>query len=929
MAENTNTQNKEVRNPGALIIGASNDKNVTILHSGRIASEPFRKTTYSTIGINGKGEESSNVDIVKALNLDTDKLKFEGMKVLKEEVWLKEGHISFGYDENTKTFEKEYAFIYDNRIRQIVKAYEKKDGKFVHFNENDFIVKPAIKGDSIEERAKVIDNLLNFIINGLNGSDLKEKISNAVKLANGNLKAQGVDIKALKNLKDKLLFIREVYSKLDFNDPMIKSVYTEFKEDIDGGENMPTLKMLRSEDKDKYLKETFTLTGLKGITLNDFRKLTTTEEFLKENATLTEKEEFKEIQELKKKLGINTLILNTNTIYTGINENGEIAVYENMGLKTPSNGYIYSQKGLYEELKPLNNAIWNIKQAVYNPKNIDKEKVVNAENTIKEIVKNLLDKETNNFLKNKTSKLADEVDINNLYGENRFQELNKFQSLFNYAEKEIFLKKEYEVLSEIEYLIKSKKRIEHNPLAFIVPENSGLDKTLLNENEDAKDIERYMMFVNIPTLSAFGVKLFGKEKPVIGAVAYYNKEGELKQVKRGVNISNQKTMLDLGKMIDNVRNYDPKTSGKKVNEGLYKDILKYFYINKDEKSLRTSDNFKKSVELVKDDLSKLVELLKEKKFNEAKELVNSWDNSENQNLKIFASWSEKIGKEFTKFKTYNKIYYALSINKDKRAKNAINSFLKEPTSENLEKLLTTEAGKEYKKNLVKLLLDMAKTLNAVYLQTENYNTKLYEMNGGLDPEKVKNKELEKVANDLGYAVTTIGKIYYVKNGKVNISNTINKSFSFLDENLITDREEDFKDKKVKIYIPTDEFNNHLDETKKIKTDAENQAEKALKDIIQKANERLQYKKQEENIGGEFSVDIDDIDDDELFSKDDKNIQIEKEIEKEIEEENKFINSIEETDNDEIDIDEVAVDPNAVVLKEEQVVDISKASKMGL
>ena len=921
--------NNTIRIEDDIVVGIGNNKKTTILNTSTLAGEFFSKTPYTTIGVNGKGEKSANVDLAEVEGIRED-LKFEGMEVAGKEIQLKLGSISFGDEENRQ----EYVFLYDNRLKEIAQAYKKgEDGKLQRISSDEFVINPKLNGESLNDRIKTIDNLLLFIVNNLKNPELNPLIRQAIANSKGNLKAQEVDLNNLSILRDKILAVKEIFSKLDLNNPALKSAYIEYKEELDDGQNMPTLKQLKDE---KFLNETFTQTGIKGIKLSEFRKLTMTEDMLGENATLSEKDEFKEIQKLKETMNLNSLLLNMNTLYVGINEKGEIAVFENAGIEMASNGQIYKDEKLAEKLKDIHRSIGAIKQAVFHPEEIEKEKVVNAENILKTKTAEWLENEEDERLKKHLQSVIESVDINKLYStdaKEKYEMLNKFEELFNYVKKKTVLDVERKVVSNIDILTKNKDRIRNIPYAYKpVEKTGGFDKSLLENEEDIKNVKEYLMLVKLPLLAKFENKLFLSEKNAIGATAYIDVEkNKLLQVNKGVKLDNYLTMANLGKMIDNIRNYTEEEKDSKKYQEIDKGILKYFYLNKDEKSLKTNENFKDIVEMLKPELSKLVELLQNKKFNEAKELVNSWDNSKDNNLKLFAQWSKKVGEEYNKLKMFKNVYYALSVSKDEVAKKDIQNYLTNPNMETLENLINNNVARKFRKSLTQFVNELAKITNAIAYQKEKNIEKLHELNGGVDEEKLKYSTLENIAKNIAFNVTNVARIYYVdKDGNVNIPNTLDRSFRNLDKNIVEFKESEFNNQKVNIAkLNKENFAKHLETANEIKKEVYNAVDAKFKGLMEKANERLQFKK-DEKVGENIAFGIEDWDVDDDLSED-ENIEVKETIQENPKEEKEVTNLIEEDGAISLDIDEDYLDPNELVKNEEVKVetDINSAKKLGL
>jgi len=928
---------EEIRKPANIIIGAGNNREVTLLNSNRIAGEPFRKTAYNTIGINGKGEESANVDLTAVKGIK-DKLAFDAIEVYNKEIWFKIGAISIGEEEN----KKEYVFLYDNRTKTIAQVYQKgKDGKLQRIEADEYLIKPIINGETLDERVKVIDDMLiNFVQKGLNSDNetLRMAILSAIKNASGNINAQEVDLKNLNTLRSKIIALREILAKIDFNNSIVKSFYMEYKEESDIANNLPTLKLLKDKD---YLNKAFSQLGITGVTFEEFRKLTKTEDMLDENATLSEIDEFKEIEKFKKENNLLVSIINANTNYVGLNERGEFVIFENEVISIPSNGEIYEDKKLAEKLKDIHFAIGTIKQAVFNPDKVEKDKVVKAENILKEKVSKFAEKETAAILKEYLETLVKELDINKLYAvdsKEKYQMLNKFEEAFNYAKKRTILDTENEFVKEMDILTKDKTRIKNVIYGFKIFERGGFDKSLLENPDDIKNIKEYLLVENLPVLSSFGDKLFEKTKMAIGARAYIDVEkNQIVQVDRGINLSNYLTMANLGKMIDNIRKYDENDeNSKKYMENLDKGLSKYFYLNKDEKSLHTSENFAKSVELMRKDLSEVVNLLKEKKYNEAKELVNSWDNSDNENLKTFSQWSKNVAENYSKLKMFNNVYYALSINEDQAVKEKIQNYLINPTAENLEQIKADKQARKYRKPLTELMKHLNKTFNSIIHQKEMNVQKLHELNGGVDEERLNYETIDAIAKNLGFSVVNVGKIYYVDKEKgVVIPNTMDRNFT-VDKDIISLKEAEFKGKKVYVYdLNEEKFNEHMQEAEKIKTDIYDLVEEKFEELSKKAAEKLKYGKQEKTIGANVSIDVDFGDEETPVE-----IQADKTSKKEVEElaknnqkENEgLLNLMEEEEIDFGEIGNDGINPEEIAKEEEKQAkksNISAAKKAGL
>lgn len=932
----------DIRTPETLIITTGNTQEPEIVNSNNVVTEPFKPTAYKTIAVNGKGETTANVPLARAAGMN-EKLTAEGMEVLGKEILMKRGVITL--EKNNK--KEHYAFLYDNRLKKIAQVFKKnEEGKLQKISENDYIVAPNLKGKTFNDRIEVLDKLLLFVRAALQSKDdlLKEPVFTAVQNAQGNLKAQGVELTKLSKFLPKLIAVKEIFSKIDFNNSVVKSAYLEYKEDLKNGENLPSINNLKNEE---FLNNTFTQIGIEGITFAEFRELTKTVDMLDENATPGEKAKFNEIQKLKKALKIEITISNIDTRYVGINDKGMFQIYENEVTEMPSNGEIYADKGLAKELKPVHGAIGAIKSAVYKPNETEKDKVVNAENTLKEIVSGLLEKENISVLKKHLEKILNEIDINKLYAVNNEEKhsmLNKFEELFNYAKKTIVRNIESEFMKTLnKVLTQGNDRFKNISFGYIREENKDFDKTVLDNEEDVKYVKEHLIFTTVPTLASFGQKLFKKNKTAIGLVAHIDtRNNKILQINKGVNISNVFNLSKLGKTIDDIRNFNGEVN-KRIKDA-NKNILKYFYINNDKNSIKASENFKKSIDLVKDDLSKLVDLLKDKKYNEAKNMVISWDNSENENLKTFAKWSKEIGKNYVENNAIVQTYFALS-SKDENTKKAAADFLKNPTLENLEeKVLTNQDLRKKRIQLVQTAKKIDETLNAITLQKEMFNQKLYELNGGLDENQLKWNKLEALAKNMAYNVTNTTNIFYIKNGESVIPNTIDKNYYFVDKDLIESKKVDFQGKQVTIYDFTQieggdgrAVDNKLKELESIKKDAKKVVENKFKDVEEKAVEKKEYVKEDENVGIENLNVVEGIDlkNNEEVPNDFKVEKTEEEV-KEQDEINALIEGVDEDvfNAEEIDFEvpEDAISPEEYVKTTEEKktkASINTASKMGL
>jgi len=921
------TKQNGIRKPDNVIIGLGNNKEITILDSNRLAGEAFSKTPYASKGIDGNGNESINVDLLNTVDFDRNNLQFNMLEVAGKEIELKVGMISLGKEDENGNKEKEYVFLYDNRTKEIAQAYKKgQDGKLQRIDADEFIIEPKLKGKTLEERIQTVDNLLiQFLLKGFNSKDkdLSNAIQEAISNSLGNLRDKKVDPAKINTLRDKTIFTQEVISKLDLNNSTVKNFYMELREDYS---ELPSLKQLKDKN---FLNQTFTQVGITGIDLKNFRKLTKTEDMLNEYSTLSEIDEFKEIQALKDELNLKTNVINTNTTYVGINERGEISVFENKAIKTPSNGQIYKDYKLAEKLKDDHIAIGTIKKAIFNPDEIEKDKVVKAENILKENVSKLLENETDSRLKTAIDNLVKSVDSNQLYAtdnKEKYQMFNKFEEMFNYIKKRVTLETEKEVYENMDILTKKKDRISNISYAYKPVEKvGGFDKTVLENPDDIKDVKEYLMLAYVPTLSSFeGKGLFTKNKPVIAASLYFNENNnEILQVNKGAKLDNAFNMLNLGKMIDNVRNYkEGEEETTKKFKDIHNGIMKYFYLNKDENSIQTSENFQKSIEFVKPELSKLVELLKENKYNEAKELVNTWDNSEDKNLRTFAKWSKDTGENYENLKMFRNVYYALSL-KDEALKQKVNTYLAKPNLDNLEDLITTKKLSKFRQPLTAFVKEMTKGINNIIYQKQKNVEELNSLNGGVEEERLKYASLEKIASNIAFSVTNFNKIYYTdKNGEVKIPNTVDRSFrkDVNDANIVQFKKVEFNGKEVQVAdLNQDALNNHLEKAEKNQNEVNEALEVRFEKITAKAAERLSYVK-DESVGESISFSGINFNDE---GKENVNVNVSETTEElpkdEIEtEETEMMMAEEELPLDDLDIDipEENLDGTDIAAKEE-------------
>jgi len=851
---NEKKQQNGIRKPGNFSKVVSSGRGVLSIFNNK-PDEPFNANPIKSAGTNGKGKFTTNVDAVKE-NYDYQKLHFDGIRVENKEIILKEVEI--------KSNEDEFILLYDNRLKEIAQAYKKgKDGKLQRVDADEFIIKPEIEGNTLKERVSVIDNILTkFLLEGYfsKNKTLKNAITEAINNSMGNLTAQKVDPEKISTLRDKIIFEKEVISKLDLNNPEVKNFYMELREEY----NMPSLKQLKDK---KFLDKAFTLTGTMGVSLKDFRKLTKTKEMLDSNKyiTLTDIDEFNEIQKLKEESNIETVVFNSNTRYIGLDDTGSPIVFENYAIDIPSNGQIYKDYKLAEMMKDQNYALRTLKDAAYNPDKTQKEDVVKAENILKEKVSEFLDKETDNTLKKGINNLLKTVDVNQLYSVNEQEKkdmVHKFQSLHNYAAKKTYAQVEHEVFSEMDILTKDKTRIKHKKGVFRPVENKGFDKSKLENPDDAKTFKEYIMQIPNLSLTSWEQDIYENEKNTIGFSVHAkidNKGIKIHQINNGAYIGSFFPEINLGKMIDNVRNYkegEEKTTQK--FKDIHNGIMKYFYLNKDEKSIKTSENFKKTIELIKPELSKLVELLKEKKYNEAKELVISWDNSEDKNIKNFAKWSENIGKNYAELKMFAKVRTALNL-KDEDAREKVVAYLTNPSEETLQNIIEDDETKEYRQALTQFLAKTTTVINTISYQEEEYMKELHDLNGGVDEKLLQSYSLSKIVTNLAFDETNVLNIYYYDKNKKEavILNTLDKNYSYKvgDEKFITyDKEVEINGKKFTVAnLHTDELDKHIEKVNKIKEDVKQTIYASFKNLLSKANETLSFTNKKDLAGSNVTA----------------------------------------------------------------------------
>ena len=926
-----------IKTPGNIgIVFATNERRSELVNSGRVTD--FNPSFYKTTGVDGNGNESPNVPLADAKGINDTITPNGVIKVMRKFVEIKGGAVKVG--------DKEYQFVYDNVLKEIPQAFKVGDNeKLIQVDENEFLIEPLIKGKTLNKRVEVIEALTKLVIKAFNQDKdtvLKEEVVKAIRLAIGNIKAQNVDIENIKTLRDKAVFLKEVFSKIDFNSGAFKNYYMEMKEDSEIGELFPTLKNLKDEN---YVKKAFTMLGIKGLALKDFRELTKTQDRLGKNADLEDIDYFNEIQKAKEEYGIETEIRNLNTTYVGIDEKGNIVIFKDNAIKLPSNGAIYKNYGLAEKLGNVNKADYYIKQAVFHPDEIDKTKVVEAENLLKTEVQSVLDNEKDEFLKKEISALLAQADVNKLYTDEKYKVYNNvFRRLADHVERAKKREVRREVLQSIFLLTQDGTRVRNMRFASkpLEGKEGGLNTDVLDEDSKVENIAEYRYAIPVPVLSSFSGK--GVFEKIVGAnvfgVYIDEEKNQIVQTNNSTYVYSMRAELKLGRILNTLMNKEIKEGNI---EGFKNALLKYFYANKDEKSIKVSDNFKKTVDnFLKEPLSKVIDALDKKDVAKAKEIIKGWENSEDENLKTFSKWIKKAGEVYPLIKDVNSIQFALS-NFNESEQKVINNFLKNPTVENLE-AIKTHPNKSVRKTanpLVRFIGSMTKGKNIIEAFNQEYIQKLFEMNGGVDEKDIQWFVPENIAKSIGYALATEFdlKVYRKdENGQLYsaLPNPVDSYRRKTDENIVEYKKVEFNGKTVQIADLNEKvFNETLKEREELAKAVSEAVDKKFGEIYEVAAKRPEFnrktKEYDENIVSEsFSIGA--------FAED-ENEEINVEEDETVENDEKPQKTLFKTVEDDVDIDDdldipddFSVDPDQIVKQKEiagKKSNISAAKKAGL